>query len=771
MSALGRSGAPLNAILKRLLVGRPISTHAELQHRLNKRLGLAVFSSDALSSSAYATDEILLVLILAGSAAAFLSVPIALAVATVLIIVIASYRQTVRAYPAGGGAYIVAKENLGEFPGLIAASSLLIDYVLTVSVSIAAGIAAIGAAFPAIRQQKVIAAVVVVAFMALANLRGLKESGAVVAVPAYGFLVSMGIMIVAGLVDVISGDYVRIVAHPVEAERGLTIFLVLRAFASGSTALTGVEAISNGVPAFKPPEGRNAAQTLLVLGILLAGLFLGITFLANTYGVDPMGIEEGKTVPSQIAAAVFGAGSVLFYIVQVFTALILFLAANTSYAGLPTLASILARDRYLPRVLQNRGDKLAYSNGILLLTLASAAVLIGYRADVHRIIPLYVIGVFTSFTLSQAGMVKRWWTIKTRGWQRSSVINAIGALTTLVVLGIVATTKFALGAYQVIILIPLLALGLRKIRTHYSRISEELRMEHDVERIRANRAIVLVSPFLGATLKALTFARAVSPRVLRVVAFRVPEVRLQRIRRRWDEIGIKTPIEATGHRLADLVDYVRGFEPSAGHPMTLVIPDPQSRNRLAQLLRGRLLLRVKGAFLAEPGVVVVSVPFRPGVDRVPDRLMAPARFSVLVLVSGVHRATVRALDYASSLQPSTLKAVTISTDGGGGADLLSQWQEWEIGIPLEVLDSPYRSVIKVLVREVNALAKGPNDVVAVVIPEFLLPHWWQHLLHGQTALLIKTALLFQPNVIVIDVPFPIQGRAVRDTAGTLPARG
>jgi len=754
-------------VLKRLAVGRPISTHAELHHRLNKRIGLAVFSSDALSSSAYATDEILLVLVLAGTAALGRSVPIALAVAFVLSVVVASYRQTVRAYPSGGGAYIVAHDNLGEKAGLIAASALLIDYVLTVSVSVAAGIAAIGAALPTVRENSVEASLVVVLFITLANLRGLKESGTLFSIPTYGFLVAVGGMVAYGILKVLTGNYEPLPPPEVEPEGALTLFLVLRAFASGSTALTGIEAISNGVPAFKPPEARNAAQTLLSLGILLTYLFLGITFLANAYQVDPVGIEHGETVPSQIAQAVFGVGSFLFYAVQFFTAMILFLAANTSYADFPRLSSILARDRYLPRVLLNRGDKLAFSNGIVLLAVAAGGVLVNTGASVHRIIPLYVIGVFTSFTLSQAGMVRRWLRLRTQGWRRSALINGFGGTTTLVVLAIVTTTKFKSpdvtwprfytepGGWLTVVIIAILTGLLFGVRRHYSRVTAELRMDRSIPPIEANKVVVLVSPLLGATIKALSFAHALTPIELHTVAFRVPAADLGRIRKSWEELGIVHPIEETGRRLRDLRKLIRELEPSESRPVTVVIPDPQYRNRLVQLIKGRVLLRIKGLFLAEPDVVVVSVPFHPEMEPIPERLQAPTRFSVIVLVAAVNRATVRALEFAHSLHPSELKALTIANDGADAMDLLRDWETWEIEFPLEVVDSPYRSIVQPLLQEIESLRPNPNDVVAVVVPEFLVPRWWQHLLHGQTALLIKTALLFQPNVFVIDVPFPI----------------
>ncbi len=750
------------AFVKRLFVGRPISSHQELHHRLPKRIALAVFASDALSSSAYATDAMLLILLVGGAAATATSVPIALAVALVLAIVITSYRQTASAYPTGGGAYIVAHENLGRYPGLIAGSALLIDYVLTVAVSVAAGVGAIVAALPFAGEHRVAAALAVVALVTMANLRGLKEAGAIFAVPTYGFLLTMGLMILLGIFKLFTGDHEPLPPPAIQAAEPLTLFLILRAFASGSTALTGVEAITDGVPAFRPPESKNASRTLLVLGLLLGFLFVGITFLADAYRVDPRGIEEGRTVTSQIARAVFGEDSLLLYVVQFFTALILFLAANTSYADFPRLSSILARDGYLPSVFKHRGDKLAFSNGIVILALASGAILVHYGAREHNIIPLYVVGVFTSFTLSQAGMVVRWSRRKTRGWRRSAVVNGVGAVTTLVVLIIVASTKFTLGAWQVIILIPTVAFLLSRVRRHYEYVGAELAMGGQVERVAANKVVVLVSPYRGATLKAVSFARAIAPRDLHVVAFRVPERRLKDIRRRWRELGVRIPIEATGHRVGDLLDYVRDLDPSESEPVMVVTADVQDPSRLRQIRRTRLSFRIKGALLYEPGVVTASVPFRPDLESEPERLRAPGRLSIIVPVSTLHAATRRALELARSLNPSELKALTVATDPGEAAKLVCQWEEQGIDVPLEVVDSPYRSLMQPLLREVRELGPNPSDAVGVVIPEFVVSRWWQQILHNQSAFMIKVALLFEPNVVVIDVPSLIRARRRRE---------
>lgn len=767
----------MNKIFKRLLVGKPVSSHEELHHRLSKRIALAVFSSDALSSSAYATDEILLVLVLAGTAGLGFATPIALAVAFVLGVVIFSYRQTVKAYPHGGGAYIVAHENLGVLPGLIAASALLIDYVLTVAVSVAAGVAAVGAALPEMRDHRISLALGVVAFITFLNLRGLKESGTVFAIPTYGFLVTMGLMIAIGVFRAATGDLQAIPTHTLEATTGVSFFLVARAFASGSTALTGVEAISDGVPAFRKPEAKNASQTLFVLGIILGVLFLGITFLARAVHVDPHLIEEGKTVTSQIAGAVFGADSLAFYVIQAFTALILFLAANTAYADFPRLASILARDRYLPRALRNRGDRLAFSNGIIILASAAAGLLINYKADVHKIIPLYVVGVFTSFTLSQSGMVvhtlrEKAHALRTgeappKRWRQKAVISAFGAATTFVVLIIVSITKFFAplppgepaggfrgGAWQVIVLIPTVAFILKKINSHYRMVHRELRQDMRVAAIGENKVVLVLTRFRGST-KALAFARAIAPTQLKVVAFRTSAVRLQDLRNQWDRLGITHPIEPIGDKISDLEALVSELRPKEDSPVTVILPDAQYGSLITQVWKTLLLLRIKRAFLTARDVVVVSVPFQPEIEPEPKRLQAPGRLAIIVVVSSVNKATMRALNYARSLHPSELKAMTIQTDPGEAAELTEEWNRLGTDIPLEIVDSPYRSLLQPLLREVRELQPNPSDAVGVVVPEFIVRHWWQNFLHNQTALLIKSALLFEPNVVVINVPFQV----------------
>jgi amino acid transporter len=683
-------------------------------------------------------------------------------VTLVLGIVIVSYRQTVRAYPSGGGAYIVAHENLGAYPGLIAASALLVDYVLTVAVSVAAGLAAVSAAFPGVREHRVFVGITIVVLITGLNLRGLKESGTVFAIPTYGFLLTMIAMIVIGSIQVIRGNFEPYPESHLAAEQGLTLFLILRAFASGSTALTGVEAISNGVPAFRKPESRNASQTLLILGALLAFLFLGITFLGHQYRVDPHQIELGRTVTSQIATKVFGAGSAMFYLTQAFTALILFLAANTSFADFPRLASILAKDRYLPRVLQNRGDRLAFSNGIVILAIAASVLLYRYDAEVHNIIPLYVIGVFVSFTLSQSGMVKHWFNQARRarslgrpapkGWRRAATVNALGAATTFLVFLIVSVSKFKLGAWQVMILIPLLAWVLSRIRRHYADVDRDLNDgDGDAPPMVKDKVVVVLTGPGGAT-KALALARTIAPRSLDVVALGAEEEWIAELRLHWDDEGIKAPVQAIGRGVRAL----KLFLGPPGLPVTVVMPEAQHASRYRYL--GNLpALKVKKALFSSPNTVVISVPFDPGQPE--GRLEAPRRLTLLVFVSSVNRATVRAMEYAASLHPSSLAAMSIQTRPGEAAQLTTQWSLRHLEAPLAIVDSPYRSLMEPVLREVRALHPAPKDAVAVVVPEFVVEHWWHALLHNQTAFLIKSALLFEPNVVVINVPY-LLGRRV-----------
>lgn len=669
--------------LKRLLVGSPIrSEHAE-HERLTKKTALAVFSSDALSSTAYATEEILLVLAVAALATSGQSfkyvVPISVGIALLLVIVAASYRQTIHAYPSGGGAYIVAKENLGTYPGLIAAAALLVDYVLTVSVSIAAGVAAITSAAQGTRyawldDHKVILCLIFIAFIALANLRGVRESGALFAAPTYLFLVAFLFMIGFGLIHYFTQGGAAPLPGPDEIKTAegyspqpLTIFLILGAFSNGCAALTGIEAISNGVPAFKKPEARNASTTLVWMAVLLTTMFLGTSVLAYLYGVRP---HESETVISQFARIIFtGPMGWFYYVEQAATAAILVLAANTSFADFPRLSSLLARDRFLPRQFANRGDKLVFSNGIVILAVFSSILVIAFGGDTSRLIPLYAVGVFLSFTLSQSGMVRHWLKerreiharkMEARGgtdaqarsvveedsrplpdaelaveearhsafvtdevtspshWKKSIVINALGAVATFIVLCVFIATKFIHGAWIVVVVIPLLVYLFRAIHKHYLMVAKQLSTE-GLEQLR------------------------------------------------------------------------------------------------------------------------------------------PIKNAVIVPISGIHRGVINALQYAKSIATGEVIAVYVDFDEEATRKLREKWEHWGVGVRLVVLPSPYRELTKPLLRYIARLErKHETDMITVVVPEFIPAKWWQHLLHNQSSLLLKGALLFRKGVIVTSVPYHLE---------------
>jgi amino acid transporter len=633
--------------LKRLVVGRPLRSDRLGEQLLSKRLALPIFASDPLSSVAYATQEILLVLTLGGLAYLYLAPWVAVAVVVLLAVVVISYRQVVRAYPGGGGSYAVASRNLGRRAGLVVAGALMVDYVMTVAVSVAAGVDNIISAVPGLHPHRVAIDLGFVAVLTAMNLRGVRESGRTFALPTYLFIAGVLVMVAVGLGRTALG------AAPVAESAGWQIrphhvgltglaltLLALRAFASGCTALTGVEAISNGVPAFRPPKSRNAARTLAAMGALAVTMFAGITALALITRVhitdntcDLVGFPGDctsapqRTVIAQLAAATFGGHtSAGFFYIQATTALILILAANTAFNGFPLLASILAQDRYLPRQLHTRGDRLAFSNGIVVLAVVAAGLIYAFDGSVTRLIQLYILGVFTSFTLSQAGMVRHWNRALAvehdaavrRRTNHSRIINAVGAVFTALVLVIVLATKFTHGAYLVVIAVPLLVAMMSAIRRHYDRISVELE------------------------------------------------------------------------------------------------PEPR-------------------------GVIL------------------PARVHAVVLVSRLHRPTLQALAFARASHPDTLVAVTVSASPEEARALLTQWSERGIPVPLTELDSPYRDITGPVLDYVAALRRdAPRDLVAVYIPEYVVGHWWEQLLHNQSALRLKARLLFQRQVMVISVPWQLR---------------
>ncbi len=642
----------LTELPKRLLVGRPLHSSMMGETLLPKKLALPVFCSDPLSSNAYATEEILLMLSLGGLSLLHLTAWVAAAVVLLLVVVVLSYRQTCHEYPDGGGAYAVSRANLGRRASLVAASALLVDYVLTVAVSVAAGVANIVSAVPSLAPHVVILSVALVAMLALMNLRGLKESGRFFAIPTYGFVLSVFAMIAVGILQMLGGhapvaESASIGVRAQENASGLLLLaLVLRAFASGCTALTGVEAVSNGVPNFKKPKSRNAAATLAIMGTLTVVMFVGITALALVTKVhvatDPsflIGAPQGysqRTVIAQIAGAVFGNSSIGFYAVQAFTAAILVLAANTAFNGFPILASILAsilgQDGFLPRQFARRGDRLVFSNGIVILAVLAIALIWAFDASTTRLIQLYIIGVFVSFTLSQAGMVRHWLSLLARRFKpqergrirRALAINALGAATTALVLVIVLVTKFAHGAWIVVIAMPLVFMMMTAIRGHYDRVSIEL------------------------------------------------------------------------------------------------LPTPA----------GSLL---------------------------------PSRIHVIVLVSKLHSPTLRALAFARATRPTTLTAVTVRTSPAETEQLMREWVDRDVPVPLTVLNSSFRDVTRPVIQHIaNLRRESPRDVVSVFIPESVVGHWWEHILHNQSALRLKTRLLFQPGVMVTSVPFRLTSAEIAE---------
>lgn len=640
---VGSADVSLSDGLKRMVVGRALRSDRLHDTFLPKRIALPVFASDALSSNAYATQEILLVLSLGGLSLYSFGPWVAVAVIVIYFTVVASYRQNVHAYPSGGGDYEVVSKNLGPNWGVLVASALLIDYVLTVAVSISSAVANLSSALPFIGLHGTWWAVGIIVVITLLNLRGIKESGALFAVPVYFFMMSIFIMIGVAVVRLAMGSDLEAESAnwdviPEASFAGFAlVFVVARAFSSGTTALTGIEAVSNGVPAFRPPKSKNAATTLLLLGVISMAMFSGITWLALQTGVritefnrDLIGLpagQEQKTVIVQIANAVFDNAYLPVIIITFATALILALAANTAFNGFPVLGSILARDGYLPKQLHTRGDRLAFSNGILALSGLAIILVVIYQADVTALIQLYIIGVFVSFTLSQIGMVRHWTrhlrsetdTAERRRMKRSRIINSFGLVMTGSVLIIVLVTKFTKGAWLVVLAMPLIFLLMRSIERHYSRVRAEL---------------------------------------------------------------------ATTDR---------------------------------------------------------------------DKMILPARVHALVLVSRVHKPTLRALAYARATRPTVLEAIMVNVDDDETQALQDEWERRAIPVTLKVLDSPYREITRPILSYVRALrTDNPNDLVTVYVPEYVVGNWWEAVLHNQSALRLKSRLLFSPGVMVTSVPWQLE---------------
>jgi len=604
--------------LKRVLIGAPLTTASAAHERLTKVKALAVLSSDALSSVAYASEEILRILILAGLGALSLSLPIGGAIIALLLIVGFSYRQTIKAYPHGGGSYIVAKDNLGETPALVAGAALLIDYILTVAVSISSAVAAMVSAVPSVHNHLVITGVGFIILITLLNLRGIRESGSIFAVPTYLFLVGITIMIGIGFVRNALGGFE--VHHPsqtaVVGTSSVGVFLILRAFASGCAALTGVEAISDGVPAFHAPEWRNARTTLTVMIGILAVTFAGITFLAHQYGSIPFdqAAPGYQTVVSQIASSVFGGRNAAYYYIQFSTMLILVLAANTAYSDFPRLSYFMARDKYMPSQFTFRGDRLAFTTGIITLGLLSIIVLIIFGGETERLIPLYALGVFTSFTLSQFGMVMRWKRRKDPGWRQGLFINALGATATAVVAIVVAFTKFTHGAWIVVVLIPLLVMLLRGIHRHYEKASKELMTLTPLRSEEISNVVVVpIAAFNRIAQQTLAYARSISDNVT-AIHISDDEAEIEKMRDKWTEMGTDVPLIIIESPYRSLVgpflSYLDELQKQAPKStLTVVLPEYLPRHWWEQILHNQTALRIKAALLFRPGTVVTSVPY------------------------------------------------------------------------------------------------------------------------------------------------------------------
>jgi amino acid transporter len=606
---------------KRVMIGKPIPTAHSIHERLTKTKALAIYSSDALSSVAYATEQILIVLTLAGTGAISFSIPVAFAITILLVVVGSSYRQTIYAYPKGGGSYIVAKDNLGVTFGLIAATSLMIGYIMTVAVSVSAGGAAVISALPALQPYLIPMCLFFVVLLTVGNLRGVRESGALFSAPTYLFIGTVMLLIVLGLLDAFLGirlfEGVAKPQPPVHVAETLSILLVLRAFAQGCAAMTGVEAISDGVPAFKSPESRNAARTLSTLIIILAIMFVGITFLANHYKVLPQESHEPgyESVTSQLAHHIVG-NSPIYGIFQLATCLILILGANTAFADFPRLTWFLARDKFLPHLFSHQGDRLAFSTGIITLAVLAGILIYFFKANVETLVPLYAIGVFTSFTLSQSGMVVRWWRLRTPGWQRSFLLNLLGAVTTSVVLVILALTQLVNGAWVVVVLVPMFYMLFVTINRYYVKVKAEISLEggHVTPLpLRHHTVVVPIGELNQVTLRTLNYAQTLSDDVTAVhVNDNLEDIAA--LREKWDELKIETPLVVveTPYRsiigplltYIDLVDRRRDDD-----TITVVIPEFVATSWWQHLLHNQTALRMKGALLLRPGIVVTSVPY------------------------------------------------------------------------------------------------------------------------------------------------------------------
>ncbi|SEO49637.1 APC family permease [Paenibacillus sp. OV219] len=597
---------------KRFLIGRPMKS-AELEgERLSKLKALAVLSSDALSSVAYGTEQILLVLIAAGFAAVWYSIPISIAVLGLLLVLIISYRQTIYAYPKGGGAYIVAKDNLGVSTGLLAGGSLLVDYILTVAVSSSAGTDAITSAFPSLHDHRVFIALIMIIFLTIMNLRGIGESASVLAYPVYLFVIAVFVLIIAGVFKVIVYGVHSDIPEMGAAVSNISLFMLLKAFSSGCSALTGVEAVSNAIPNFKKPEERNAAITLVMMGTILGAMFIGISLLAYWYGIVP---NEKETVVSQIANATFGRG-MIYYAIQAITALILFLAANTAYSAFPLLAFMLANDKYMPNAFKVRGDRLGFSNGIIFLGVFSALLVVLFHGDTENLIPLYAVGVFIPFTLSQLGMMVRWIRLKPARWGVGLCVNTIGMLTTLIITLIFIFTKFS-QIWMVFIFLPIVIMGFFKINRHYQNTADELRVNIDKEKpaIKGSTIVVPVAGITKVVLQSISYAKSLTDNVVAVyVGF--DEEEIERLERKWEEWdpGVRLIVLRSSYRsiIRPLVRFIETVEwktQETDH-ITVLIPQFITKHWWHNILHNQSSLLLRAYLFTQKDVVIATVPYR-----------------------------------------------------------------------------------------------------------------------------------------------------------------
>jgi amino acid transporter len=762
--------------VKRLLIGAPIATARAEHERLNKFQALAVLSSDAISSVAYATEAILITLIAAGSGNLWLTLFICLAIVALLSIVALSYRQTIPAYPNGGGSYIVAKDNLGTLPGLVAAASLMIDYVLTVSVSIAAGVQALATLFPSLAPNVVPIDIALVLIITVVNLRGIRESGAIFSLPTYLFIGSALLLIFVGCIKVFLFQHQPLFGHfqyarPVES---LSLFLILRSFADGCAAMTGTEAISNGIPAFRKPEARNAAITLTWMAVILGTLFIGITILALAYGTEanPSG---NPTVIGQIAQLVFTGPLLFMYPVFQFTTLfILTLAANTSYSDFPRLASLLARDHYLPHQFAFRGDRLAFSTGIIFLAILASILLVIFNGNTTLLINLYAVGVFLSFTLSQGGMVRHWWHLKTthRGWQRSMIINGIGALATLLVALVIATTKFVDGAWIVVVLIPLLILMFLGIHSHYTHVERERTTEIPLSpKDIHHRLIVPISDLDQASQQSLAYARSISPQVTAVYVDRDKQ-KTEALCASWaewkanfmanEQVQLDIIEDSLHSVVRSLLDYIHTMQQQhPGETVTIILPEIAESGMFKRILAHPTSFQMKMALFLRPEIVVTNVPWYEQKSSTSIR-SREIHHRFIVPIAELDRASVQSLAYARSISP-YVTAVHVAIDPQDVEKVREKWDRLQKHLTKEeetqlvIIESPYRSLLRPLLAYIDTVRElHPEEPLTVILPEFVVSHWWEYPLHNQTALQVKTALFAQPSIVVTNIPQHLQ---------------